>query len=100
MFHGLSGLGNALLDGYEFLGDPELLGDAERAAEAVLCSAVRRPEGVVFPGEQTVRESCDLATGSAGVALFLDRFRTTRPGARTNTNFLLDDLLTPSGPGA
>ncbi|MFJ9373384.1 class III lanthionine synthetase LanKC [Streptomyces sp. NPDC101455] len=96
LFHGVSGLGNALLDAYEFLGDPELLGDAERAAEAVLCSAVRRPEGVVFPGEQTVRESCDLATGSAGVALFLDRFRRTGPGARTNTNFLLDDLLSPS----
>ena len=97
LFHGISGLGNVLLDAYEFLGDPELLGDAERAAEAVLCSAVRRPEGVVFPGEQTVRESCDLATGSAGVALFLDRFRRTGPGARTNTNFLLDDLLTPPG---
>lgn len=100
LFHGISGLGNALLDAYEFLGDAELLGDAERAAEAALCSAVQRPEGVVFPGEQTVRESCDLATGSAGVALFLDRFRTTRPGARTNTNFLLDDLLAPTGPGA
>ncbi|WP_327399503.1 hypothetical protein OG194_04440 [Streptomyces sp. NBC_01288] len=96
LFHGISGLGNALLDAYEFLGDPELLGDAERAAEAVLCSAVQRPEGVVFPGEQTVRESCDLATGSAGVALFLDRFRRTGPGARTNTHFLLDDLLSPS----
>ena len=93
LFHGISGIGNALLDAYEFLGDPELLGDAQRAAEAVLCSAVRRPEGVVFPGEQTVRESCDLASGSAGVALFLDRFRRTRPGARTNANFLLDDLL-------
>lgn len=93
LFHGISGIGNTLLDAYEFLGDPELLGDAQRAAEAVLCSAVRRPEGVVFPGEQSVRECCDLASGSAGVALFLDRFRRARPGARTNTNFLLDDLL-------
>ncbi|MEW1771950.1 class III lanthionine synthetase LanKC [Streptomyces sp. NPDC086777] len=100
LFHGLSGLGNVLLDAYEFLGDPELLGDAERAAEAVLCSAVRRPEGVVFPGEQTVRESCDLATGSAGVALFLDRLHRAGPGARTNTNFLLDDLLPAPGTGA
>ncbi|MFI6339014.1 class III lanthionine synthetase LanKC [Streptomyces sp. NPDC050535] len=101
LFHGISGIGNVLLDAYEFLGDPDLLGDAQRAAEAVLCSAVRRPEGVVFPGEQTVRESCDLASGSAGVALFLDRFRSTRPGARTNTNFLLDDLLgdLPTAPG-
>lgn len=93
LFRGLSGIGNALLDAYEFLGDPELLGDAERVAEAVLCSAVRRPEGVVFPGEQMLRESADLATGSAGIALFLDRLRHAAPGRRTNRNFLLDDLL-------
>lgn len=98
LFHGISGIGNALLDAYEFLGDPELLGDAERAAEAVLCSAVRRPEGIVFPGEQTLRESCDLATGSAGVALFLDRVRHAAPGRRSNRNFLLDDLLSARQP--
>ncbi|HTJ72573.1 MAG TPA: class III lanthionine synthetase LanKC [Actinospica sp.] len=97
LFHGISGIGNTLLDAYEFLGDPELLGDAERAAEAVLCSAVTRPEGIVFPGEQALRESCDLATGSAGVALFLDRIRHAAPGLRTNRNFVLDDLLPDSG---
>ncbi|MER5198725.1 class III lanthionine synthetase LanKC [Streptomyces sp. NPDC002755] len=99
LFHGVSGIGNALLDAYEFLGDPELLGDAERAAESVLCHAVRRPEGIVFPGEQALRESCDLATGSAGVALFLDRLRHAAPGLRTNRNFVLDDLSAPP-PGA
>lgn len=93
LFHGTSGLGNVLLDAYEFLGDAELLAEAERVAEAVLCTAIERPEGIVFPGEQTVRESCDLAGGSAGVALFLDRLRRARPGGRSNTNFLLDDLL-------
>ena len=100
LFHGISGLGNTLLDAYEFLGDPELLGDAERAAEAVLCSAVRRPEGIVFPGEQTLRESCDLATGASGVALFLDRLRHAAPGRRTNRNFVLDDLLAGARAGA
>ncbi|MFJ6705447.1 MULTISPECIES: class III lanthionine synthetase LanKC [unclassified Streptomyces] len=93
LFHGTSGLGNVLLDAYEFLGDTELLAEAERVAESVLCMAIERPEGIVFPGEQTVRESCDLASGSAGVALFLDRLRTARPGGRTNGNFVLDDLL-------
>jgi serine/threonine protein kinase len=93
LFHGASGIGNALLDAYEFLGEEELLGDAERMAATVLCNVTERPEGLVFPGEQTLRESGDLATGSAGVALFLDRFRRTAPGARTNLNFVLDDLL-------
>ncbi|RSM78146.1 hypothetical protein DMH04_33845 [Kibdelosporangium aridum] len=93
LFHGASGIGNTLLDAYEFLGDPELLGDAERQAVAVLLTATERAEGIVFPGEQLLRESADLATGSAGVALFLNRFRHTGPGARTNRNFVLDDLL-------
>ncbi|MFE5142346.1 class III lanthionine synthetase LanKC [Streptomyces fagopyri] len=97
LFHGTSGLGNVLLDAYEFLGDAELLAEAERVAESVLCMAIERPEGIVFPGEQTVRESCDLASGSAGVALFLDRLRTARPGGRTNGNFVLDDLLPAAG---
>ncbi|MFJ9350013.1 class III lanthionine synthetase LanKC [Streptomyces sp. NPDC101237] len=97
LFHGTSGLGNVLLDAYEFLGEAELLAEAERVAETVLCMAIERPEGIVFPGEQTVRESCDLASGSAGVALFLDRLRTARPGGRTNGNFVLDDLLPAAG---
>ena len=97
LFHGTSGLGNALLDAYEFLGDPHLLGDAERVATAVLCHAIERPEGIVFPGEQTVRESGDLATGSAGVALFLDRLRHARPGGCTNPNFVLDDIVFGAG---
>lgn len=99
LFHGMSGIGNTLLDAYEFLGDPELLGDAERAAETVLCHAVRRPEGIVFPGEQALRECADLASGSAGVTLFLDRLRHAAPGLRTNRNFVLDDLLTARRPG-
>jgi hypothetical protein len=93
LFHGLSGIGNTLLDAYEFLGEAELLTAAEHAATTVLCSAVERAEGIVFPGEQTLRESADLATGSAGVMLFLDRVAKARPGARTNANFVLDDLV-------
>jgi tRNA A-37 threonylcarbamoyl transferase component Bud32 len=93
LFHGASGIGNALLDAYEYLGDPELLGGAQRCAGLVLQHATERPEGIAFPGEQLLRESCDLATGSAGVALFLHRLPLARPGARTNQNFMLDDLL-------
>lgn len=97
LFHGQAGIGNALLDAYEFLGGTELLGDAQRCAEAVLCTAVARPEGIVFPGEQMVRESADLASGSAGIVLFLDRLHRAAPGARTNPVFVLDELLNPAG---
>jgi hypothetical protein len=97
LFHGLSGIGNVLLDAFEFLGDEALLEEARRTAAGVLCFAVRRPEGVTFPGEQTVRESADFATGSAGVGLFLHRLLHARPGGRTNFNFVLDDLLGECG---
>jgi hypothetical protein len=97
LFHGLAGLGNVLLDGYELLGEERYAAEAWRTAEGVLLHRVDRDEGVVFPGEQALRECADYATGSAGVALFLHRLTVARPGGRSNFNFVLDDLL-PAGP--
>ena len=97
LFHGLAGLGNVLLDAYEFSGEQRWLDEAWRAGEGVQLFAVERPGGgVAFPGEQALRESADFATGSAGVGLFLQRLIDAAPGARTNFNFVLDDLL-PAG---
>ncbi len=95
LFHGLAGLGNVLLDAFELTGERRWLHEAWRTAEGVLLFTVRRPEGLVFPGEQALRESTDFATGSAGVGLFLNRLDRARPGGRTNFNFVLDDLLPP-----
>lgn len=100
LFHGLAGLGNAVLDVAEFTGDEALLAEAWRVAEGVLQFAIDTPEGIAFPGEQAVRESADLATGGAGVALFLHRLAQAGPGRRTNANFLLDDLLAAPAAGA
>jgi hypothetical protein len=100
LFHGLAGLGNVLLDAYEFSGERRWLDEAWRAGEGVLLFSVERPGGgVAFPGEQAMRESADFATGSAGVGLFLQRLVEAAPGARTNFNFVLDDLL-PAQPVA
>jgi lantibiotic modifying enzyme len=96
LFHGLAGLGNVLLDAYELTGDGRYLDEAWRTAEGVLLFRVERAEGVVFPGEQALRECTDFATGSAGIGLFLHRLTQARPGGRTNFNFVLDDLL-PAG---
>jgi len=93
LFHGLAGLGNVVLDAYEFLGEPDLLAEARRVAQGVLLFAIDRPEGIAFPGEQAVRETADFATGSAGVALFLHRLLRAEPGGRTNDAFMLDELL-------
>ncbi|MDH6110515.1 serine/threonine protein kinase [Kitasatospora sp. MAP12-15] len=93
LFHGLSGLGNVLLDAGELLGEERWFAEARRVAQGVLLSRIDRAEGVVFPGEQALRESTDYATGSIGVALFLDRLRKARPGLRTNFDFVVDGLL-------
>ncbi|WP_035806197.1 class III lanthionine synthetase LanKC N-terminal domain-containing protein [Kitasatospora mediocidica] len=93
LFHGLSGLGNVLLDAGELLGEERWFAEARRVAQGVLLSRTDRAEGVVFPGGRALRESTDFATGSIGVALFLDRLRTAHPGGRSNFNFVLDELL-------
>ena len=95
LFHGLAGIGNVLLDAFELTGEQRYLHEAWRTAEGVLLFRVDRHEGIVFPGEQSLRESTDFATGSAGVGLFLDRLGHARPAGRTNFNFVLDDLLPP-----
>ena len=93
LFHGLAGSGMALLDAAELLRDQQALDEAWRVGEGVLLFGIETGDGVSFPGEQCLRESTDLATGAAGVLLFLDRLRRAGPGERTNTNFVLDELL-------
>ncbi|MFD0557135.1 serine/threonine protein kinase [Stackebrandtia endophytica] len=95
LFHGLAGLGNALLDVAELLDRPDTLSEAWRTAEGVLLYRIDTPEGVAFPGEQSLRESADLASGASGVGLFLDRLIRLDAGERPgNPNFVLDELIT------
>jgi hypothetical protein len=94
LFHGLSGMGNFVLDVWEASGDPAYLAEAWQIAEGALLFRLERPEGVAFPGEQVLRESADLATGAAGVGLFLDRLLAADAGRRAgNFNFVVDELL-------
>ena len=61
---------------------------ARRVVSGMLLFQVQREAGPVYPGESLARLSCDFGTGSAGVALVLDRLvRGTR------TPFMLDPLL-------
>jgi hypothetical protein len=57
-----------------------------------------RPEGIGFPGEQAIRESADLASGAAGVGLFLNRLLKAETGSRGNFNFVVDALLKVEDP--
>jgi tRNA A-37 threonylcarbamoyl transferase component Bud32 len=92
LFQGLSGLGNFLLDAYEFTGKERYLQQAYQAANSVLLYKLQRPGGIAFPGEQLFRISTDFATGSAGIALFLHRLmHADKPVG--NFNFTLDQFF-------
>lgn len=93
LFHGLAGVGMALQDAAELLGDAEAGLAARRLARGVALFAVPREHGIAWPSEQCHRDSSDLATGAAGVAMFLHRLRAPADGRSSNVNFVLDELL-------
>ena len=86
-FTGLAGLGDFLLDMHDLTAQPRFLASAETLAEGVMNFRVER-EGIAFPGSTLSRLSTDLGTGSAGVALFLNRL-----AGRQKCDFLLDSLF-------
>lgn len=89
LFSGISGLGNYLLDAYQFLQQEEYYFLACQAADALKVFAVEREEGLCFPANNRTKLSTDYADGSAGTALFLHRLNQLG----TNFNFMLDPLL-------
>jgi len=92
LFRGLSGLGNVLLDAYDLIGDERYLKEAYKVASGVNLFKIHRPDGIVFPGEQLLRISTDFGTGSAGIALFLNRLVNAKQKLG-NFNFMLDEVL-------
>jgi hypothetical protein len=87
---GLAGIGETLLDLARALPDraSHYLAQAHRIAAGIEPFLVRRPGGLVVPGTELLRFSCDLATGNAGVAAFFDRLWHGGPAS-----FMLDDHL-------
>lgn len=85
---GLAGIGEFLLDAFLETRDPKYLNSAYKAARGLRLFSIQTEQGVAFPGNGLSRVSCDLATGSAGILLFLDRLSRPRPA-----DFLLDGLL-------
>ncbi|NHQ86629.1 protein kinase/lanthionine synthetase C family protein [Iodobacter sp. HSC-16F04] len=89
LFSGLSGLGNYMLDVYDFLGDESYLDLAYRAAEGLKLFTIKRKEGFSFPLLTPNKICTDYSSGSAGVALFMHRL--VKQGG--NFNFMTDELI-------
>jgi lantibiotic modifying enzyme len=86
-FLGLAGLGDFLLDMHEFSGEQRFMESAQRVAAGIMQFRVER-DGIAFPGDFLARLCCDFGTGSAGIALFLNRLL-----GRQSSDFMLDDLF-------
>jgi serine/threonine protein kinase len=86
-FTGLVGLGEFLLDMHDLSGEDRFLKSAKRVAEGIMHFRVER-NGSAFPGELLSRLCCDYGTGSAGIALFLNRLL-----GNQKSDFMLDGLF-------
>jgi hypothetical protein len=98
LYLGLAGLVNFALDCEHLLGSTAQNPYRDLAAgltPPILAIACRQPEGTAFPGNGLMRFSTDLATGSAGVALALDRLQ----HGGSDFHYTLDELLGDPGAG-
>ncbi|MFC0627040.1 class III lanthionine synthetase LanKC [Kribbella deserti] len=78
LFSGMSGLIEFLLDSQAVLPAEEDFLDlaVNRLFEQVLALRCVDESGTGFPGDGLMRQSCDVASGSAGVAMMLHRLQT------------------------
>lgn len=90
--NGLSGIGGFNLDAYSLTGETRWRESAMRAFEGICLQAIKRSTGVAFTGDFQGKISCDYASGSAGVVVFLHRLQT---GSRAE--FLLDNAVVKVG---
>lgn len=88
-FFGISGIGELCMDLARF---PRWEGQALASIRRILAGAMlfpfERDGGLAFPGESLSRISCDFGTGSAGIALVMNRYL-----ERDGASFMLDELL-------
>lgn len=77
LFSGMSGLVEFLLDCKAVLPHETFIDVAvQRLVDQIVALRCTGPDGIGFPGDGLLRQSCDLASGSAGVAMVLHRVQT------------------------
>ena len=75
-FTGMVGLGSFFMDMHLRTGEARFREEARRFVDRIMLFALKRPAGIVFPGEEFIRISTDYGTGSAGTGVFLHRLLT------------------------
>jgi serine/threonine protein kinase len=87
-FRGLSGLGEFLIDMYQFTKNSKYLREAYKIAKGCLLFQIKTEKGIAFPGEEGMRISTDYGLGSAGVGMFFHRLINLEQRA-----FMIDELF-------
>ena len=90
LFLGLSSIGEAFIDMYQFLSDLKYKKIATEIANNVLIYSIEKENGVIYPGRSILRLSCDYGTGSAGVGIFLNRLLENK-GRKFVNDYLLEE---------
>jgi serine/threonine protein kinase len=93
--YGSAGLGEFLIDMYQFTGDDGYLKDASYVAAGILPHRISMAGGEVFAGSDLCRISCSFGMGAGGIGVFLHRL--LYPD--TPRLLLLDELLPRHLPG-
>lgn len=89
LFHGITGLGNVLLDYHQILGCQNALVACNKVVSSIAMFIIKQDDGYIMPGEYLYRKSVDFGTGSMGIAAFLNRLIKKE----RNFNFMLDELI-------
>ena len=94
--NGVAGLGMFVLDCAQFFDSQKILLKANTIRDGLMIHAFRTKHGLGFSGNVDGYQTFDLASGSSGILLFLDRLRRMYRGKTMNAEnplFFLDELL-------
>ena len=86
---GLCGIGMTLLDCYYYLNDKKYLDAAWRIYDVIRLYAIKKNDGMAFPGDLLLKLSNDLESGSIGIALFYKRLIENKK----QHDFFLDEIV-------
>ncbi|MCD6578241.1 lanthionine synthetase C family protein [bacterium] len=90
LFMGLAAIGESYIDLYQFLDVKNYYNIAIEMAENTIMYSIEFNKGIIYPGQQNLRLSCDYATGSSGIGIFLNRLIDNK-GRKFVNDYLLEE---------
>lgn len=75
-FSGMGGIASFFVDLHRCTGEARYRDEALRYLDRIMLFALEKQAGIVFPGEELIRISTDLGTGSAGTGVLVHRLLT------------------------